>query len=349
MLSLSFFEEKGQMKVEKSALLLFLLVFFANTGWAKTYPMPASGDDVVGKEFVIETKKGDTWESLSRQYHVSWYALHEANQKRNPKKLWAHQKIRIPDRRILPSYRKGIVINISELILYYFMPDGKSVKIYPVTLGRRGWRTPLGLTYIVSKKEKPTWNVPKAIQVNSLKKWNKVIPNKILGGNPDNPLGDYAIYLGKKGYIIHGTNQPWSIGRFVSSGCMRLSRKDIKELFSLVKRGVPTHIVNHPIKAGWLKGRLYLKAQLPVLIRDQKHKHNDRSAKQVIEEAIKNHPTTIAWQHVRTVVVERSGIPTAIGHALPSPIEKSPHKKKASDAGKTSYAGPVAQGRLLDT
>jgi L,D-transpeptidase ErfK/SrfK len=75
---------------------------------------------------------------------------------------------------------------------------------------------------------------------------------------PDNPMGDLALYLGWKGYAIHGTNQPYSIGRRDSHGCIRMYPEDIARLFALVTPGTPVTVVDETVKVGWQGGQLYL-------------------------------------------------------------------------------------------
>jgi L,D-transpeptidase ErfK/SrfK len=75
---------------------------------------------------------------------------------------------------------------------------------------------------------------------------------------PENPLGEYALYLGWSAYLIHGTNQPWGIGRRVSSGCIRMYPEDIETLYTMVSRGTRVTVVDQPIKFGWIDGDLYI-------------------------------------------------------------------------------------------
>lgn len=75
---------------------------------------------------------------------------------------------------------------------------------------------------------------------------------------PDNPMGDYAIYLSRKGYAIHGSNRPYSIGRRDSNGCIRLYPEDIARLFAAVPLGARVTVVDQPVKLGWSQGELYL-------------------------------------------------------------------------------------------
>jgi L,D-transpeptidase ErfK/SrfK len=71
-------------------------------------------------------------------------------------------------------------------------------------------------------------------------------------------MGDFALYLGWRGYAIHGSNKPYSIGRRDSSGCIRMYPEDIATLFKLVGQGTPVAIVDQAVKLAWSGGELYL-------------------------------------------------------------------------------------------
>src|SRR5690606_9951022 len=128
-----------------------------------------------------------------------------------------------------PGPREGIVLNLAELRLYYYHPGGKKVSTFPVGIGRSGWLTPVGETVIARKKEGPTWIPPKSIR-EYMKKKGVHLPEKVYPG-PENPLGDFALYLGWQNYLMHGTNQPNTVGIRSSSGCIRMYPEDIKRLF----------------------------------------------------------------------------------------------------------------------
>ena len=117
--------------------------------------------------------------------------------------------------------RRGIVINLAELRLYYF-PNGGEPLSFPIGIGREGWETPLGRTRIVRKTVHPVW-----IPTNSEHEERPELPQSVAPG-PDNPMGDYALYLGWGGYAIHGTNRPSSVGQRGSHGCIRLYPEDMQ-------------------------------------------------------------------------------------------------------------------------
>lgn len=299
-------------------IILTILVtgtlLFTATALAATYRMPKPGNDIVGKSFTIQVKKGDSLNSLSKRYGVSFHELLEANPNIEGNRLKVGSTLLVPTQFILPKYRKGIVINLPELRLYYFTPDGKYVKTYPLGLGRRDWRTPTGPTAVIKKKVNPDWNVPKSIKEHTLETRGKLLPDVIKGGTPENPLGFRALYLGKPGYLIHGTNNPGSIGKFVSSGCIRMYNQDVEELYPHVAIGTPVHILNISHKAGWYNERLYLQSSIPVNLPDQETSpFNNDSVDMAIREILGDGIADINWDMVDQVTAERTGVPIAIG------------------------------------
>ena len=123
-----------------------------------------------------------------------------------------------------------IVVKTHERHLYYVL-RGKRALRFPVGVGKAGMQW-AGATRIAGKFVEPAWRAPRAINHGVL---GPVIP----GGSPRNPMGVAALTLGGSEYAIHGTNNPASIGRFVSHGCIRMYNRDISKLFALVSVGTP--------------------------------------------------------------------------------------------------------------
>jgi lipoprotein-anchoring transpeptidase ErfK/SrfK len=133
------------------------------------------------------------------------------------------------------SYGAGtIVIKTNERRLYLVMGDGRAMR-YPVGVGTAGmqWQ---GTTIISGKYVRPAWSPP-----DMIKREKPSLPNVIAGGSPSNPMGAAAMTLMGGEYAIHGTNNPGSIGGFVSHGCIRMHNADIMDLFGRV--GVGTTVV----------------------------------------------------------------------------------------------------------
>jgi lipoprotein-anchoring transpeptidase ErfK/SrfK len=131
----------------------------------------------------------------------------------------------------LSGYEAGtIVVKTGERRLYFVL-DGSQAIRYPVGVGRAGkaWS---GTAYINGKFIKPAWSPPAEI-----KRDKPSLPNVIPGGSPGNPMGAAALTLSEGEYAIHGTNNPGSIGGFVSYGCIRMYNQDIMDLYERVSFG----------------------------------------------------------------------------------------------------------------
>jgi lipoprotein-anchoring transpeptidase ErfK/SrfK len=122
-----------------------------------------------------------------------------------------------------------IVIDTPQHFLYLVEPDGKAIR-YGIGVGRPGF-TWSGEHSISGKKEWPDWLPP-----DEMLKRQPHLPHFMAGG-PNNPLGARALYLGSTLYRIHGSNEPWTIGQNVSSGCIRMRNGDIIDLYGRVKLG----------------------------------------------------------------------------------------------------------------
>ncbi len=137
-------------------------------------------------------------------------------------------------RRTMVDYRTKepvgtIIIDTQNTYLYLVMADGKAMR-YGVGVGREGF-TWSGTEKVTRMAEWPDWNPP-----HEMIERQPYLPRFMAGGD-GNPLGARALYLGKTIYRIHGTNQPSTIGTFVSSGCIRLTNEDVTDLHSRVKLG----------------------------------------------------------------------------------------------------------------
>ncbi len=123
----------------------------------------------------------------------------------------------------------AIVIDTPRYFLYLVEPGGKAVR-YGIGVGRPGF-TWSGMHTVSAKKEWPDWVPPPEMLQRQ-----PHLPHFMAGG-PKNPLGARAMYLGSTLYRIHGSNEPWTIGQNVSSGCIRMRNVDVIDLYSRVKIG----------------------------------------------------------------------------------------------------------------
>lgn len=126
-----------------------------------------------------------------------------------------------------------ILISTRERRLYYVLPGGKAIK-YGIGVGRRGftWR---GRKRIARKAVWPSWTPPAEMRERARKK-GRSLPLRMEGG-PANPLGARALYLGGSLYRIHGTNNAASIGKAVSSGCIRMLNHEVIDLYGRARVG----------------------------------------------------------------------------------------------------------------
>jgi lipoprotein-anchoring transpeptidase ErfK/SrfK len=122
-----------------------------------------------------------------------------------------------------------VIIDTGHTVLYYVLGSGRAIR-YGVGVGRQGF-TWSGVQTISRKAEWPDWYPPTEMIARQ-----PYLP-RFMAGGPGNPLGARAMYLGASEYRIHGTNDPTTIGKFVSSGCIRLTNEDVTDLFSRVNVG----------------------------------------------------------------------------------------------------------------
>jgi len=136
-----------------------------------------------------------------------------------------------------------IIIHTDEKFLYYVTAPNKAIR-YGVGVGREGfgWN---GEVTVKRKQEWPTWTPPAEMRARERAE-GRILPVSMEGG-PENPLGARALYLYKDNqdtmYRIHGTNQPWSIGLNLSSGCIRMMNADVEHLYEMTDVGTKVIVV----------------------------------------------------------------------------------------------------------
>ena len=134
------------------------------------------------------------------------------------------------------NYAPGtIVVNTSERRLYLVLQNGQALR-YGIGVGRDGFRWG-GTHRITAKKEWPAWTPPSQMLAR-----RPDLPRHMEGG-PQNPLGARAMYLGSSLYRIHGSNEPWTIGTNVSSGCIRMRNEDVIDLYGRVNVGTRVIVI----------------------------------------------------------------------------------------------------------
>jgi lipoprotein-anchoring transpeptidase ErfK/SrfK len=133
-------------------------------------------------------------------------------------------------------HRPGtIVIDTPRKFLYLVQQDGTAIR-YGIGVGRPGFEW-AGVKSVTMKREWPDWRPPA-----EMLKRRPDLPRYMAGG-PDNPLGARALYLGSTLYRIHGTNEPWTIGQAVSSGCIRMMNEDVVDLYNRARVGTKVIVI----------------------------------------------------------------------------------------------------------
>ncbi|MDV1795875.1 L,D-transpeptidase [Enterobacter asburiae] len=217
--------------------------------FAVTYTLPPEGSRLVGNPIIITVPEGNTLplEAFAAQNGQGLSNLLEANPGVDPFLPKPGTRLVIPQQLILPdTVREGIIVNAAEMRLYYFPPGGNTVEVLPIGIGQAGRETPRNwVTAVERKQEGPTWS-PTPNTRRAYAAEGKTLPAFVPAG-PDNPMGLYAIYIGRL-YAIHGTNSNFGIGLRVSQGCIRLRNNDIKYLFDNVPVGTRVQLIDRPVK-----------------------------------------------------------------------------------------------------
>lgn len=230
---------------------LITLVFVSYLTHAIEYDLPAKNSRLIGVEQSHIVKKGDYFQNIAEQYNVGFLALMAANPDIDPFLPELDSQVTIPSAMLLPYIkREGIVINLPELRMYYFLPQENKVHVFPVGIGREGLATPKVTSYISSKRKDPIWRPTTAMRQRYFEEHGKEMLKEIAPG-PSNPFGKYALRLGKSEYLIHGTNQRFGIGMRASSGCIRMFDEDIRWLFENIPLNTKVRIIEQPIKMSY--------------------------------------------------------------------------------------------------
>jgi lipoprotein-anchoring transpeptidase ErfK/SrfK len=128
---------------------------------------------------------------------------------------------------------RRLIVNIADRKIV-LVEDGKVLKTYPVAVGKRSTPSPCGSFRIASHVANPTYSHA----------------GQVVKPGPSNPVGTRWMGLGYKGYGIHGTNHPESIGHAASHGCIRMRNRDVEELFELVRVGDEVELISEePVHA----------------------------------------------------------------------------------------------------
>lgn len=233
----------------KKALGCLAALLISQSVQAVSYPLPPAGSRLVGSSQVITVPDHNTLplEAFAAQYGQGLSNMLEANPGVDPFLPKSGTRLVIPQQLILPdTVREGIVVNVAEMRLYYYPPGSNTVEVLPIGIGQAGRETPRNWVTAVERKQVgPTWS-PTPNTRRAYAAEGKTLPAFVPAG-PDNPMGLYAIYIGRL-YAIHGTNSNFGIGLRVSQGCIRLRNNDIKYLFDNVPVGTRVQLIGRPVK-----------------------------------------------------------------------------------------------------
>ena len=296
-------------------VLLLLTWLLPVVATADEWILPPADVDLIGEIRYTEARYEDTLLDIARRHDLGRDEIVNANPGVDTWLPGEGTRIMLPTRYILPDApREGLVLNLPEMRLYYYPParrgEVRRMVTHPISIGRVDWKTPLGKTRISAKQRDPSWRPPKSILKEAAAE-GRELPEVIPAG-PDNPLGRFALRLAIPGYLIHSTNKPYGLGMRVSHGCIRMYPEDIEKLFSRVRVNNPVHIVNQPVKLGWLADTLFVEVH-PPLEEDEEHLRDLlRSTLELVHTEWERRPFVLDGAALKRAVEERLSIPVPI-------------------------------------
>ncbi|EPN1638069.1 L,D-transpeptidase [Cronobacter sakazakii] len=304
-----------KMKLRTLLVAAFAVVGFCKSASAVTYPLPTDGSRLVGENQVVTIPDGNKLplEDFAAQYQMGLSNMLEANPGVDPYLPKGGTILNIPQQLILPDTpHEGIVINSAEMRLYYYPKGTNTVIVLPIGIGQLGKDTPINwVTKVERKRANPTWT-PTAKMHAEYAAAGEPLPPVVPAG-PDNPMGLYALYIGRL-YAIHGTNANFGIGLRVSHGCVRLRNEDIKFLFENVPVGTRVQFVNEPVKATTESdGSRYIEVHNPLSTSEDQINNNE-----LVPITLTKAVTTVTSQSdvdqnvVEQAVQNRSGMPVRL-------------------------------------
>lgn len=306
-------------------LYFVITVLSTFTVQATTFDLPEDGSRVIGHNLYVYSHEEDTLLDIARRFDLGFNDITHANPNVDPWIPGEGTRVLIPHRFILPdAARKGIVINIAEMRLYYYPKVKKGqrqqVITHPIGVGREGWTTPLGKARITQKRKDPTWTPPESIKKEHLEMGDP-LPDVVPAG-PDNPLGAYAMRLSMPGYLLHGTNRPYGVGLRVSHGCIRLFPEDIEQLFNIVSVNTPVEIIYQPVKAALKDDVLYLEAHETQQDIDERKGNNMTPMVKAVLDAQDKMLSDEDWPFAERMVREYQGVVKVLNEQQPKVVDE---------------------------
>jgi L,D-transpeptidase ErfK/SrfK len=204
--------------------------------------------EVTGGVRPYDVLAGDTLGGIGARFGIEPRTLARDNALPPNGLIRRGDRLLIDNRHVAPAPAPdGILLNVPQRMLFLYR-DSVLVLAVPVAVGRPDWPTPLGAYQVAIKETDPVWDVPPSIQQEMAEQKRRVV-TKVPPG-PDNPLGAHWLGLSAPAVGIHGTNQPSSIYRFTTHGCIRVHPDDMRELFDLAAVGMSVEIVYQPVLLG---------------------------------------------------------------------------------------------------
>lgn len=301
------------MKIFPVIAVSAILLLTGSTAFSATFPLPPANQALIGEVQYINAGSDDTITKFQQRYDVGYNAIEKANPQINPaKSLHYGTTVTIPGQHLLPSLiREGIIVNLPEMRMYYFLPGSGKVATYPIGIGRIGKTIPLATAIITKKIKDPAW-VPTP-DIREFNLTQGVVLPQIMPAGPDNPLGPYAIYMSVPTYLMHSTIFPESIGKRASFGCVRMYEADIQNFFPTITPGIPVLIINSPIKVAWHNNLLLMEAHMPLEEHHEEMNATLPGTVAQINRLTKNQNVLVDWQAVSFIEQERDGLPHEIG------------------------------------
>ena len=211
---------------------------------------------LLGSTRTYEVATGDTLASIASRAGIEPRTLARDNNVAVDVRLRPGARLVLDNRHIAPDgYTEGLVLNVPQRMLFVFS-KGEAIQAFPIAVGRAAWRTPLGTFAVNAKEVDPVWEVPSSIQREMEAAGRRVLTR--VGPGPENPLGRHWLGLTLPGVGIHGTNQPGSIFRFTTHGCVRMHPDDIATLFDMVEIGTAVQLIYQPVLVATDAGAVFV-------------------------------------------------------------------------------------------
>ncbi|CAG0977520.1 L,D-transpeptidase ErfK/SrfK [Myxococcaceae bacterium] len=301
-------------KLSRSMLLAVAFAVSTPSAARPVDPLPP----VLGEPSKDLVRPGEDLVELAYRHRLGFDAISRLNPQ---VKVWIPDPgtvVELPTEYVLPEApRKGLLINVPEMRLYDFTRGGEP-EVYAIAIGDDMDPSLVGDFRVGAKRKNPAWTVPASIRAE-----RPELPAVVPPG-PDNPLGDHWMTIGNTSYGIHGTNNPWSIGRMATHGCIRLYDDQLAGLFERVPSGTPIRLIYQSVKLGVRSGALYVEAHPDPYRRDA-----GRLEAAIDRLAAAGLAGYVDLRRLRRAIDAGSGVPVQIG-TLPESAPASITSRPAS-------------------